>query len=106
MPDGNRTCPFFLARGRRLTTPLKVTGFFAAVAGNNLFSAFASLRATLAGLETSSTAATSAVMLRLAPGLSALRLRTRELRAAMLASYSVVYLMTIVLLAVRLSHSY
>lgn len=81
-------------------------GLFAAVAGHNLYSAFFSLRTTLTALESSSTTPSIAVMLRLAPGLSVLRRRTKDLRAAMLATYSVVFLMTLVVLAVRSACSY
>ncbi|KAJ8292307.1 hypothetical protein OF846_004610 [Rhodotorula toruloides] len=98
-PSAKAANVVFLAVGGCVCLAGLGAGLFAAVAGHNLYSAFFSLRTTLTALESSSTTPSIAVMLRLAPGLSVLRRRTKDLRAAMLATYSVVFLMTLVVLA-------
>ncbi|BGP34734.1 hypothetical protein JCM10296v2_006556 [Rhodotorula toruloides] len=99
LPSAKAANGVFLAVGGCVCLAGLGAGLFAAVAGRNLYSAFFALRTTLTALESSSTPPSIAVMLRLAPGLLALRRRTKDLRAAMLATYSVVFLMTLVILA-------
>ncbi|BGP02833.1 Proteophosphoglycan ppg4 [Rhodotorula toruloides ATCC 204091] len=99
LPSAKAANGVFLAVGGCVCLAGLGAGLFAAVAGHNLYSAFFLLRTTLTALESSSTTPSIAAMLRLAPGLSVLRRRTKDLRAAMLATYSVVFLMTLVILA-------